>query len=201
MAQLSILETIKTPNGRVASFCVIFFVSMIGVSYAAVPLYQLFCQVTGYGGTTQVAEEASNLILDKTIKVRFDANTASDLPWDFVPVTREIELKIGEIQTVSYRATNPFNTDTHGRASFNVTPQAAGAYFNKMECFCFTDTTLAPGESMDMPVTFFIDPDIVDVEELDGVNAITLSYTFFSIADEKQQLSDARDMGKTPKKL
>jgi len=174
---------------------------MIGVSYAAVPLYQLFCQVTGYGGTTQVAEQGSDIILDKTIKVRFDANTSVDLPWDFVPVTREIELKIGEIQTVAYRATNPFNTDTYGRASFNVTPQAAGAYFNKMECFCFTDTTLAPGESMDMPVTFFIDPDIVDVEELKGVNAITLSYTFFSIADEKQQLSDARDMGKTPKKL
>lgn len=197
----ALMEHIKTPNGRVAAFCVMFFVSMIGVSYAAVPLYQLFCQVTGFGGTTQVATEGADRILDRTIKVRFDANVSSDLPWDFKPVTREIELKIGEIQTVSYLAKNIFPSDTHGRASFNVTPQAAGAYFNKMECFCFTDTTLTTGESMEMPVTFFIDPDIVDVEELKGVDAITLSYTFFSIADEKQKLSDATEVGNAKKKL
>lgn len=196
-----LMNGLRTPNGRVAAFCVMFFVSMIGVSYAAVPLYQLFCQVTGFGGTTQVATQGADRILDRTIKVRFDANVSADLPWDFKPVQREVEIKIGEIKTISYLAKNIFSSDTYGRASFNVTPQAAGAYFNKMECFCFTDTTLMPGESLEMPVTFFIDPDIIDVEELNGVDAITLSYTFFSIADEKQKLSAATEVGNAKKKL
>lgn len=168
-------------NRVIAMACGAFFVGMIGMSYAAVPLYQLFCQVTGYGGTTQRVEQYSDVVLDRTIRVRFDANTASSLPWHFAPAQREIEIRIGETAQVSYNATNRFQTPTRGRASFNVAPAMAGAYFNKVECFCFTDTELQPGETMDMPVVFFVDPAIVDVPELKNLQTITLSYTFFAI--------------------
>lgn len=171
-------------NRLVAVACVAFFASMVGVAYAAVPLYELFCQVTGYGGTTQRAEQASDVILDKTITVRFDSNVSGGLPWDFQPVQRAVTLRIGETAQASYRATNTFGRPTAGRASFNVTPIAAGAYFNKLECFCFTDTELKPGETMDMPVVFFVDPDIVNAPELKGVHTITLSYTFFPLDGE-----------------
>ena len=172
-------------NKVVAIACAAFFAGMIGMSYAAVPLYRIFCQVTGYGGTTQRVEQASDRILDREITVRFDANTAGGLPWDFTPVRRDIEMKIGETAQVFYAAKNLFGTATGGRATFNVTPQFAGAYFNKMECFCFTDTELAPGETMEMPVVFFVDPDIVDAPEMNDLTSITLSYTFFPIDGEE----------------
>ncbi len=156
-----------------------FFFSMIGVAYAAVPLYELFCQVTGYGGTTQRVEQYSDRILDRTVTVRFDANTSSGLPWEFKPVQREITMPIGETVQVGYTAKNLARTPTAGRAAFNVTPQIAGAYFMKVECFCFTDTTLKPGEQIDMPVVFYVDPAIVDTPELKNVRTITLSYTFY----------------------
>ncbi|WP_157014982.1 cytochrome c oxidase assembly protein [Mesorhizobium xinjiangense] len=171
-------------NRTVAFVCLAFFAGMIGVAYAAVPLYQIFCQVTGYGGTTQRVEQYSDTVLDQTIKVRFDGNV-NGLPWDFAPVEREVELKIGETTQVSYTATNDFDVPTRGRATFNVAPALAGAYFNKVECFCFTDTELKPGETLDMPVVFFIDPAIVDVPEMKNVHTITLSYTFFPLEDEK----------------
>lgn len=185
----------RSANRRLAAVCIAFFVGMIGMAYAAVPLYDLFCRVTGYGGTTQRVAQYSQTVLDQTINVRFDANTAGGLPWEFRPVTREVELKIGETTQVSYEARNVFSSPTTGRASFNVTPLFAGAYFMKMECFCFTDTQLAPGESMDMPVVFYIDPAIVDVPEMKNIHTITLSYTFFPIDKDKPQNAAALGSG------
>lgn len=172
-------------NAVIAMACVAFFVAMIGMSYAAVPLYRIFCQVTGYGGTTQRVEQASDSILDRKITVRFDANTAGGLPWQFEPVQRELTMRIGETVKAHYTARNLFDMPTRGRATFNVIPLSAGAYFNKIECFCFTDTELKPDETLDMPVVFFVDPDIVDVPELENVGSITLSYTFFPLESEK----------------
>ncbi|MFC5385258.1 cytochrome c oxidase assembly protein [Aquamicrobium segne] len=172
-------------NQKVALICVAFFCGMIGMAYAAVPLYTLFCQVTGYGGTTQRVTQYSDRVLDRDITIRFDANTANGIAWKFAPVDRAVTLKIGETGQAHYTATNVASMPTGGRATFNVTPPAAGAYFNKVECFCFTDTTLAAGETMDMPVVFYVDPDIVDAPELKNVTTITLSYTMFPIdADE-----------------
>ncbi|MBV2142568.1 cytochrome c oxidase assembly protein [Falsochrobactrum sp. TDYN1] len=168
-------------NTTIAVACLAFFVCMVGAAYASVPLYRIFCQVTGYGGTTQRVEQYSDTILDKTIKVRFDANTANGLPWDFKPVQREVTVRIGETTMIKYEARNMFSGPTYGRASFNVAPGRAGAYFNKVECFCFTDTTLQPGEDMEMPVVFFVDPEFVNDPDLKDVKTITLSYTFFPI--------------------
>ena len=172
-------------NGRIAVLCVAGVVAMVGVSYAAVPLYQLFCQVTGYGGTTQRADQYSDTILERTITVRFDANTSNGLDWRFKPVDRSVELRIGETTQIAYRAVNTADRPSKGQATFNVTPQAAGAYFNKIDCFCFTETELQPGEGMDMPVVFFVDPAIVDAPETRNINTITLSYTFFPLEDDE----------------
>lgn len=161
-----------------ALVCAGVFFAMIGVSYAAVPLYALFCQVTGYGGTTQRVDQYSDKVLDREITVRFDANTAG-VPWEFQPVHRSVTAKIGETVKADYKAHNISGMTTGGKATFNVTPELAGAYFNKVECFCFTDTTLKPGETLDMPVVFYVDPAIVDVPELKNIKTITLSYTFF----------------------
>jgi Cytochrome oxidase assembly factor len=175
----------RSANLRVVVACAAFVGGMVGMSYAAVPLYSLFCQVTGFGGTTQRVEQASDVILDKTIKVRFDANTAPGLAWDFKPVQREIELRIGETVQIGYLAKNDTDRPQTGQATFNVTPLSAGAYFNKVECFCFTETTLQPGEKLDMPVVFFVDPAIVDDPDTKGTTTITLSYTFFPHGPEK----------------
>lgn len=156
-----------------------FVAGMVGMSYAAVPLYQIFCQVTGYGGTTQRAESAPTQILDKIIEVRFDANTARGLPWKFRPAQKTIEIKIGESALVHYEAENNSDKEVVGTATFNVTPETAGVYFNKIECFCFTEQVLKPGERVDMPVTFFIDPEIAKDPEAKHIKEITLSYTFF----------------------
>lgn len=170
-------------NGRIAALCATGVIAMVGLSYAAVPLYELFCQVTGYGGTTQRAEQYSDTILDRTITVHFDANT-NGLQWDFAPEQRSVTIRIGETVQASYRAVSTDSRPSRGQATFNVTPQAAGAYFNKIECFCFTDTELKPGEGLDMPVVFFVDPAIVDAPETRNLNTITLSYTFFPLEDE-----------------
>ena len=171
-------------NRIVALSCASFFVVMIGVAYAAVPLYQMFCQVTGYGGTTQRVEQMSDTILDQTVKVRFDANVSGGLPWDFKPVQREVTVRIGETTIINYEAKNISDRPTAGRATFNVSPDLTGSYFNKVQCFCFTDTTLAAGETMEMPVMFFVDPDIVKEKDLKGLKTITLSYTFFPLDKE-----------------
>jgi len=180
---------VQRRNRLVAGMCIAFFGGMVGMAYAAVPLYQLFCQVTGYGGTTQRVDQYSDTILDRTITVRFDANTSGGLPWEFAPVKREVTIRIGETIQADYTARNGFSTPTAGRATFNVAPEMAGAYFNKVECFCFTDTTLNPDETLDMPVVFYVDPAIVDVPELRDLKAITLSYTFFPIETPAPQAS------------
>jgi cytochrome c oxidase assembly protein subunit 11 len=172
-------EKTRMGNGAVVAMCCSFVIGMGAMAYAAVPLYEMFCKVTGYGGTTQRVEQASDVILDKTIKVRFDANVGPGLAWTFEPVQREVELKIGETVQIMYKARNMASTATTGQATFNVTPQAAGAYFNKVQCFCFTETTLKPGEELIMPVVFFVDPEIVKPVETKGIHTITLSYTFY----------------------
>ena len=178
-------------NGAVVAMCCSFVIGMAGMAYAAVPLYEMFCKVTGYGGTTQRVEQASDVILDKTIKVRFDANVGPGLAWSFEPVQREVEMKIGETVQILYKARNNASTPTTGQATFNVTPQAAGAYFNKVQCFCFTETTLKPGEELEMPVVFFVDPEIVKPVETKGIHTITLSYTFYPHEASKPVVSAA----------
>jgi cytochrome c oxidase assembly protein subunit 11 len=166
---------------RVAAYCLMGVATMAGAAYAAVPLYKLYCQVTGFGGTTQRAEKPADVVLDKTIKVRFDANTAPSLPWTFEPVQRTLDVKIGESTLAFYRATNNSGKPVKGTAMFNVTPEAAGIHFNKIECFCFQEQTLAPGESVEMPLTFFVDPKLVTDEDAQHITSITLSYAFFPV--------------------
>ncbi|NTE85597.1 cytochrome c oxidase assembly protein [Agrobacterium rubi] len=175
----------KTSNGSILVLCVVFVCGMVGMAYASVPLYRLFCQVTGYNGTTQRVEQYSDVILDKKMKVTFDSNTSNGLNWDFRPVDRSVEPKIGETVQVMFRATNRSPVATTGSAVFNVTPMEAGAYFNKVQCFCFTETTLQPGETLEMPVVFFIDPEIVKARETKGIHTLTLSYTFYPAKTEK----------------
>ena len=169
----------RRSNRTVAALCVAFFAGMVGMAFAAVPLYAIFCQMTGYGGTTQRVTQYSDRVLDRTITVRFDANVSGGVPWEFQPLQRDVTMRIGETTEVAYRAVNLFDRPSAGRATFNVTPELAGAYFNKVECFCFTDTTLKAGERVDMPVVFYVDPAIEDVPELKNMKTITLSYTFF----------------------
>jgi cytochrome c oxidase assembly protein subunit 11 len=162
---------------------------MVGVAYAAVPLYQLFCQVTGFGGTTQRAEAAPLQALDKTIRVTFDANVNHGLSWSFKPVQHEQVIRIGEQTLAFYKATNTGSKPVTGTATFNVSPAKAGIYFSKIECFCFTEQTLQPGESIDMPVSYYVDPDIVNDPGMKSVTTITLSYTFFRAETETVQTS------------
>jgi cytochrome c oxidase assembly protein subunit 11 len=162
------------------------------LSYASVPLYKLFCQVTGYGGTTQQAAGPSSQILERTIKIRFDANTKPTLNWDFEPSQRSMKISVGQNALAFYKAKNDSEDPVVGTATFNVTPEKAGVYFNKVECFCFTEQLLGSKEEIEMPVSFFIDPDIVNDPNLDDVTTITLSYTFFpaqdqSLADKKKK--------------
>ena len=152
---------------------------MIGAAYAAVPLYNWFCRTTGFGGTPQVATAVPADILDRKLKVRFDANVAGGLPWRFEPEQNSIEVKVGEVVTVSYRVVNESARETVGIASYNVSPPTVGAYFSKINCFCFTDQRLKAGETRDMAVVFFVAPDIVKDSEQDGVETITLSYTMY----------------------
>lgn len=151
---------------------------MGALAWAAVPFYSWFCRVTGYGGTTQVATAASDVVLDRTIKVHFDANVDKDMGWTFRPLQREMVLRIGETGLAFYEAVNTSGETVTGTASYNVAPDASGRYFDKIECFCFTEQTLAPGERIEMPVSFFVDPGIVDDLDTARVREITLSYTF-----------------------
>lgn len=153
-------------------------VVMGSLGFASVPLYDWFCRVTGFGGTTDVAEAGSDLILDQTIKVRFDGSLARDMPWEFKPVAREMELRIGETGLAYYEAHNPTDHPIAGTASYNVAPFEAGGFFAKIDCFCFEMQVLEPGETVLMPVTFYVDPEIVDDRDAKYVHQITLSYTF-----------------------
>ncbi|MBC7950413.1 MAG: cytochrome c oxidase assembly protein [Rhodospirillaceae bacterium] len=153
--------------------------AMIGLVVLSVPLYQMFCRVTGYGGTTRIAIAAPGAVTGRPITVRFDSSVAKDLPWRFQPNQREIKAHLGEQMLATYTATNTGTTPIIGTATFNVTPDKAGRYFNKIACFCFTEQRLEPGQSVDMPVTFFVDPSIADDPYANEVTTITLSYTFF----------------------
>jgi len=164
------LRTGLTRDAVVAAACALVVVLMIGASYAAVPFYNWFCRATGFNGTTQVASSAPSAApLARKIAVRFDSNVAGGLPWKFAPEQTEIEVKIGEVVT--------------GQAAYNVAPLTVGAYFSKINCFCFTEQTMAPGEKREMPVVFYVDPSIVNDSENDGLNSITLSYTFYPVRD------------------
>jgi cytochrome c oxidase assembly protein subunit 11 len=165
----------------VAAACGVFVAAMVGAAYAAVPLYDWFCRTTGFAGTTQVATSAPSHTLGRKLKVRFDANVAGGLPWRLEPEQNWIEVKIGEVATVNYRVVNLSARETVGIASYNVSPPTAGAYFSKINCFCFTDQRLKAGEKRDMTVVFFVDPKLVADSEQDGLDTITLSYTMYPV--------------------
>ena len=177
LAQPSLDTQVTRRNKRVGVIALSVAAGMIGLAYASVPLYQLFCQVTGYGGTTQVATESPKGIIDRLMTVRFDSTVAKDLAWTVKPAA-SITDNVGRVDTVNYVATNLSDKPITGQAIFNVTPDKAGVYFNKIECFCFTEQTLQPGETVEMPIVFFVDPELDDVAELDTIREITLSYTF-----------------------
>jgi cytochrome c oxidase assembly protein subunit 11 len=173
-----------TRDAAVAAVCGLVVVLMVGASYAAVPFYNWFCRATGFNGTTQVATSApSGAPLARTITVRFDSNVSSGLPWKFEPEQTEIRVRIGEVVTAFYTVTNLSARTTSGQAVYNVAPLTVGAYFQKINCFCFTEQTMAPGESRQMPVVFYVDPSIVDDRDNDGLVNITLSYTFYPIRE------------------
>jgi cytochrome c oxidase assembly protein subunit 11 len=174
----------RNRNTRTIAVLALLIVAMGSLTYASVPLYQLFCQVTGYGGTTQVAAQKSETVINRVLKVQFDGTVNPALAWSFKPAQRSVRLKVGENGLAFYRARNNSDETIVGTASFNVTPDKAGLYFNKVECFCFTEQVLKSGEEVDMPVSFFIDPEIVDDPNLDDVTTITLSYTFFRAEDQ-----------------
>ena len=170
-----------TGSNRTAAWLALVAVVMVSLSFAAVPFYRWFCQQTGYGGTTSVAEKAPGQALDQRVTVRFDANVDAGMPWHFKPEVNTMDLRIGETALAFFDATNPTDRVVAGQASYNVTPDAAGLYFTKIECFCFTEQVLQPGQSVKMPVTFFVDPAIVHDPEGKLVHEITLSYTFHEI--------------------
>lgn len=171
-------------NRRVAVSAGVMALAMIGVSFAAVPLYDMFCRVTGFGGTTQVAESAPGAVSDRVITVRFDASLNRKMPWRFEAPNAAVDLPVGESGLAFYRAKNPTDRMITGTATYNVSPPEAGIYFSKIDCFCFTEQVLRPGEEVDMPVSFFIDPDILTDREMDDVKTITLSYTFFEATEQ-----------------
>ena len=176
----------------VASLGVVAFMGAMG--FAAVPLYDLFCRVTGYGGTTQVGSAGTDVqIIDEMVTVRFDASKAADMPWRFEPEQREITLRMGEVGLAFYSAHNPTDQPVAGTASYNVTPLKVGQHFVKIDCFCFTEQVLQPGETVQMPVTFYVDPAILDDKEAEHVREITLSYTFFKteLPEETTEVSAA----------
>lgn len=181
-------------RGRTAAWLVAVVVTMGSLSWAAVPFYNWFCKVTGYGGTTNVAATGASRVLDRTITVRFDANTDRGMQVEFKPVKREITLRIGETGTAFYEAYNPTDRAIAARASYNVTPDQAGYYFDKIQCFCFTEQVLQPNERVQMPVVFYVDPAIVDNPEAEAIRRITLSYTFYQIPlpDKQASLTPAK---------
>ena len=179
-------------NRRTGLILSLVVVGMVGLSFASVPLYRLFCQVTGFGGTTQVAEVAPETVSERIVTVRFNADVDPQLPWRFAPEQREVTLKVGEVGEAFYRARNLSDEPVTGSATFNVTPLKAGPYFTKVQCFCFDEQRLAPGQEVEMGVNFFVDPSIEEDPNLNDVETITLSYTFFRARE-----SESEDSGQT----
>lgn len=172
----------KPNNQRLAINLAMIVVGMLMLAYASVPLYDLFCRVTGFGGTPQKAITAplASAVLDRKMTVSFNADTSGDLPWEFKPMQKGVNVRVGENKLIFYTAKNISDKPVTGIATFNVTPEKAGGYFNKIQCFCFENQTLQPGEEVTMPVSFFVDPAIADDKNMDDLQDITLSYTFFT---------------------
>ena len=177
----------------VAACCSAVAVGMVGAAYAAVPLYNWFCKKTGFGGTTQVADKAPDHILDRTLTIRFDSNVTSGLPWKFEPEQNAIQVRIGEVATVHYKVVNEAAREITAQASYNVSPPTVGAYFDKINCFCFTEQRLKPGETREMTVAFYVDPSIVKDHDQDDLNIITLSYTFYRLHEPERPVAQAPD--------
>ncbi len=189
---MSVSAEVLVSNGkhRTLGMLVFVVVGMLGLAYASVPLYKLFCQVTGYGGTTQVAIHSSDqFVTGYPIEVRFDANVNPELNWRFEPVDRVVKVNPGEEVVINYRATNLGSSPSVGTSTFNVTPVKAGPHFMKLDCFCFLEQVLQPGETVDMPVRFFVDPEIVTDENAKEIREITLSYTFFPVVRKEPIVS------------
>lgn len=185
----------KGPSRRdltVAAACGVFVAFMVGAAYAAVPFYDWFCRVTGFNGTTQVASGLPSQTLERLITVRFDGNVGPGLPWRFVPEKTEMQVRIGEVVTAYYSVTNQTARSTLGQAAYNVAPLNAGLYFQKINCFCFTEQRLGPGEKREMAVVFYVDPALVKDSEQDGLTNITLSYTFYPMKEPGPQPVAAR---------
>jgi len=176
-------------DAAVAAACGVFVAFMVGASYAAVPFYNWFCRVTGFNGTTQVATQLPSNVLERTIAVRFDANVMAGLPWKFEPEKTEITVRIGEVVTAYYTVTNLAARPTLGQAAYNVTPLTAGIHFQKINCFCFTEQRFAAGEKREMAVVFYVDPALAADAEHDGLNTITLSYTFYPLREEPKPVA------------
>lgn len=172
-------QTLTRRHARVGLLLSLLAAGMLGLAFAAVPLYRLMCQVTGYAGTVQRVEAASTSVSDRVVTIRFDANVANGLGWRFEPEKTTVDVKLGENTLAFFRATNTASTPLSGVATFNVTPEIAGGYFSKVQCFCFDQQTLKAGESVEMPVSFFVDPALLDEPGGADIKEITLSYTFY----------------------
>ena len=183
----------------IAATCGAVVALMVGAAFASVPLYAWFCSTTGFGGTTQVSEAGPGQVLDRTLTIRFDSNVAPGLPWRFVPEQNTVQVRIGEVKTVYYKVINMAAREITAQAGYNVTPPTVGLYFHKINCFCFTEQTMKPGETRDMAVVFYVDPSIVKDSDQNLLNTITLSYTFFPVDAPQKPVADAET--KTPKRL
>lgn len=193
---MKIFPNLQGPQRTLAQTVSVVIV-MGALAWASVPFYDWFCRVTGFGGATNVAESGSDVILDETIIVRFDASLDRDMPWTFKPAQREMELRIGETGLAFYEVHNPSDVPVAGSAAYNVTPYEAGAFFDKIACFCFEEQILQPGETVMMPVSFFVDPAIVDDREGQYVHTITLGYTFYEIDLPEEEMQAALDVPET----
>lgn len=179
-------------NARTALVCVAVFAGMTGMAFAAVPFYKAFCEITGFDGTTRRAQAAPSQALDRTVTVRFDANVRDGLPWTFTPSQVKQEVRVGAQMLAHYKVTNYGKTPVTGQAVFNVVPEQAGSHFSKIECFCFTEQTVQPGETVEYPVIYFVDPEFATDPETRNTPEITLSYTFFPITDPAPAKTVAR---------
>jgi cytochrome c oxidase assembly protein subunit 11 len=180
--------------------CGVFVAFMVGMSYAAVPFYSWFCRATGFGGIPQIVKAGPEQISDRKMTVRFDANVGAGLPWRFEPEKTSIELRLGEVVTIYYTVTNLSDHETAGQAAYNVAPTTVGSYFDKINCFCFTEQRLAPHEKREMAVVFYVDPALIQDSDQDSLNTITLSYTFFALRPSRAGVADrAAPAGTGPK--